>query len=140
MRDIRSLLLVLLSTGLVCTWAYHLYDKTLYSKRRTEIYIKDSIAVAEGIRDSLENMYTGTIADLDTKLDSTVTRKDSLQTELGAKLEKIRGLKGEINAILNKKTVSDEELGLARSKINELQNVIAELREQNGSMEEEKKR
>jgi hypothetical protein len=140
MRDIKSLLLVLLSTGLVCTWVYHLYDKTIYSKRRTEVYIKDSIAVAEGIRDSLQKIYTGAITELDTKLDSTLTRKDSLQSELGTKLEKIKSLKNEINTILGKKGVSDEELGVARSKITELQNVIAELRQQNGSTEEEKKR
>jgi chromosome segregation ATPase len=140
MRDIKSLLLVLLSTGLICTWAYHLYDKTVYSKRRTEVYIKDSIAVAEGIRDSLQKIYTGTINDLDTKLDSTITRKDSLQSELSEKLDRIRNLKKEIDNILGKKGVSDEELGLARSKINELQKVISELRQQNGSMEEEKKR
>jgi chromosome segregation ATPase len=140
MRDIKSLLLVLLSTGLICTWAYHLYDKTMYSKRRTEIYIKDSIAVAEGIRDSLQKIYTGTITELDTRLDSTVTRKDSLQYELNEKLDRIKNLKNEINSILGKKGVSDEELNVARDKIKELQHVIAELREQNGSMEEEKKR
>jgi predicted nuclease with TOPRIM domain len=140
MRDIKSLLLVLLSTGLICTWIYHLYDKTVYSKRRTEVYIKDSIAVAEGIRDSLQKIYTGTINDLDTKLDSTITRKDSLQSELGEKLDRIKNLKNEINSILGKKGVSDEELNVARGKINELQKVISELRQQNGSMEDEKKR
>ena len=61
MRDIKSLLLVLLSTGLVCTWVYHLYDKTMYRQGRTQVYIKHSIAVAEGIRDSLYKIYNATI-------------------------------------------------------------------------------
>lgn len=140
MRDSKSLLLILLSTGLICTWAYHLYDKTMYSKRRTEVYIKDSTAVAEGIRDSLQKIYTVTINDLDTRLDSSRLNSDSLQTELGDKLIKIRGLQKDINSILGKKGVTDAELRIARGKITELQDVIAQLRQQNGSMEEEQKR
>ena len=65
MRDIKSLLLVLLSAGLILTWVYHLYDKTMYSQRRTEVYIKDSIAVAEGIQDSLYKLYNSTITEDD---------------------------------------------------------------------------
>jgi hypothetical protein len=140
MRDIKSLLMILLSVGLVCTWTYHLYDKSVYSRRRTEVYIKDSVAVAEGIRDSLQKIYTGTINALDTRLDSTTNRKNSLQDELADKLEHIRKLKQEINAILGKKTISDAELGVAQSKINELQEVIDGLKHQNSSMEEEKQR
>ena len=46
MKDTKTLLLMMLSAGLTGTWVYHLYDKTQYSKRRTEVYIKDSVAVA----------------------------------------------------------------------------------------------
>ncbi|HEX7902571.1 MAG TPA: hypothetical protein VF487_01740 [Chitinophagaceae bacterium] len=140
MKDSKSILLVLLSIGLVSTWVYHLYDKTVYSKRRTEVYIKDSIAVAEGIRDSLQKIYAVTINDLDIKLDSTLSTRDSLQSELGVNMTKIKTLKSEINAILGKKNVTDAELGIAKGKINELQQVITDLRRQNGSMEEEQKR
>lgn len=140
MKDSKSILLVLLSVGLVSTWVYHLYDKTVYSQRRTEVYIKDSLAVAEGIRDSLQKIYAVTINDLDVKLDSTVSTRDSLQSELGANMTKIKTLKSEINGILGKKNVTDAELGIAKGKINELQQVITDLRRQNGSMEEEQKR
>jgi peptidoglycan hydrolase CwlO-like protein len=140
MRDTKSLLLVMLSVGLVSTWVYHLYDKTIYSNRRTEVYIKDSIAVAQAVRDSLQQMYTGTITELDTKLETTLTGADSLKNELGSKLQHIQTLKTEINKILGKKGVTDEELGIARTKISELQTVIAELRKQNGSMETEQQR
>lgn len=140
MRDIKSLLLVLLSGGLICTWVYHLYDKTQYSKRRTEVYIKDSAAVADGIRDSLQKIYTVTINHLDSRLDSTLLTQDSLQSELGANLQRIKTLQGEINLILNKKGASDGELNVARGKIKELQKVVSKLRDQNTTMDDEQKR
>lgn len=140
MRDIKSLLLVLLSTGLVATWVYHLYDKTVYSQRRTEVYIKDSAAVADGIRDSLYRIYSATITDLDTKLDSSVNSSDSLESELTVKAGQIKNLQKEINNILTKKGATREELGLARRKINELQTMVDELKSRNTSMEEEQKK
>ncbi|MBN8675207.1 MAG: hypothetical protein J0L56_13815 [Chitinophagales bacterium] len=140
MRDMKSLLLVLLSTGLVFTWVYHLYDKTQYSKRRTEVYIKDSIAVAEAVKDSLQKIYAVTITDLDLKLDSASSNVNSLQTELGAKMAQIKNLRSEINAILGKRGVTKEELTLARLKISELQLLVDDLRSKNNSMEDEKKR
>jgi hypothetical protein len=140
MRDIKSLLLLLLSAGLISTWIYHLYDKTQYSQRRTEIYIKDSIAVAEGIRDSLYKIYSSTITDLDTRLDSTATSSDSLKSELTMKAEQIRNLQKEINGILGKKGATREDLSIARRKISELQKMIDDLRTQNRSMEDEQKR
>lgn len=140
MRDIKSLLLVLLSAGLILTWVYHLYDKTMYSQRRTEVYIKDSIAVAEGIQDSLYKLYNSTITELDTKLDSSLVSTDSLKSELTIRTEQIRGLQKEINGILGKKGATREELSLARRKITELQQMIADLRSRNNSMAEEQKR
>ena len=140
MRDIKSLLLLLLSAGLLSTWIYHLYDKTMYSQRRTEVYIKDSTAVAEGIRDSLFKIYNSTITDLDSRLDSSVTSSDSLKSELTLRVGEIRNLQQEINGILGKKGATREELALARSKINELQKMVDNLRNQNRSMEDEQKR
>lgn len=140
MRDSKSLLLLLLSSGLILTWIYHLYDKTMYSQKRTEIYIKDSAAVAEGIRDSLYKLYSSTINDLDTRLDSSVNSSDSLQSELTLKVEQIKNLQQEINGILGKRGATREELSTARRKINELQQIVNDLRSKNNSMEEEHKR
>ncbi len=140
MKDAKSLLLVMLSIGLISTWTYHLYDKTVYSKRRTEVYIKDSAAVADGVRDSLQKIYTVTITDLDNRLDSSASTADSLQTELSGKVEQIRHLEKEIGAILGKKGATREELGTARRKIIELQKLVDNLRVRNRSMEEDQKR
>ena len=92
MRDTRSLLMVLLSVGLVSTWVYHLYDKSQYSRQKMEAPGKDSAAVAESVRDSLQKIYSATINTLDTKLDSTKTGADSLKNQLDVKLGEINRL------------------------------------------------
>lgn len=140
MRDIKSLLLVLLSVGLVCTWVYHLYDKTMYSQRRTEVYIKDSIAVAEGIRDSLQKIYTIRINDLDGARDSLQSELGQKTSELGNKMTQIRNLEKEIATLLGKKGATPAELKEARRKIDQLQEMVEDLRNQNTSMEGEQKR
>jgi hypothetical protein len=138
-KDIKSLLLVLLSIGLVSTWIYHIYDKTIYSQRRTEVYVKDSAAVADAIKDSLTKIYSTTISELDYQLNSTRLNADSLKTRLDDKLEEINRLKMEIAGILNKQGFSKSDLSLARQKINELQQRADELTGQNLNMEDEKK-
>jgi hypothetical protein len=140
MRDIKSLLLVLLSAGLICTWVYHLYDKTMYSQRRTEVYIKDSIAVAEGIRDSLQKIYTVRINNLGGARDSLQTELGQKNSELGKKMTEIRSLEKEIATLLGKKGATPAELKEAKRKIDQLQEMVEELRTQNTSMESEQTR
>jgi len=140
MRDIKSVLLVLLSVGLISTWVYHLYDKTIYSNRRTEVYIKDSTAVADAIRDSLQKIYSLTISNLDIRLDSTKTNADSLKGQLDTKLDEIYKLRNDIGSILKNRNATRADLSNAREMIGELQQRVDELKNQNISMEEEKKR
>ncbi len=130
----------MLSLGLIATWIYHLYDKTQYSKHRTEIYVKDSTAVAQAIRDSLQNIYSGALTDLDKKLDSTRNTTDSIQTALQGKLAEVYQLREEIDVILKNKGASAADLQLARQKISELQGLVKELRGEKNTMEEEKQR
>ncbi len=138
MKDIKPLLIVLLSIGLVSTWVYHLYDKTMYSHRRTEVYIKDSAAVADAIKDSLNKIYSATISELDTRLNYSRVNADSLQSRLNSKLNEINRLKSEIGGILNKRDFSKKDMGEARQKIGELQKKVDELNDHNITMEEEK--
>lgn len=140
MKDIKSLLLIFLSVGLIGTWVYHLYDKTLYSERRTEVYIKDSTAVAQSVQDSLQKIYAHTITDLDLRLDSTKNNADSLQSQLGNKLQEIYTLKSEIDGILKNRGASKEDLSIARIKIAELQEKVDALSGEKDSMEAEKNR
>ncbi len=140
MRDIKSLLLGLLSVGLVATWAYHLYDKNQYAKKRNEVYIKDSIAVAQGVQDSLQRLYSSTISDLGIQLDSTKTNADSLRQQLNVKLAEVYKLRTEINQILGNKGASKKDLAVAREKIQELQSLVDDLKSQKESVEGEKLR
>ncbi len=140
MKDIRTLLLGLLSVGLVGTWVYHLYDKSQYSKVRREVFIKDSIAVAQGVQDSLQKIYSATIKELDTRLATTRSDADSLKFQLDNKLSEVNRLKAEINGILRKRNVSKADLDEAEGKITELQVLVSELKTEKASMQEEKER
>ena len=128
----------MLSVGLVGTWIYHLYDKTQYSQRRTEVYIKDSIAVAQGVQDSLQKIYSQTINSLGTELDSAKNTTGMLKGELGNKLAEINRLRTEIAAILKRNNFKKEDLDLARRKSVELQLLVADLQNRNTTIEEEK--
>ena len=140
MKDGRSLLLVLLSTGLVLTWVYHLYDKTNYSNRTKEILIKDSIAVAEAVTDSLRKIFIQSLDQLEIEkmeIDSTNT---TLKNELGARMAELNRLKKEISTILNRKNLTQSDLTEAREKIQDLQNRVELMRGENTSLTEEKNR
>ena len=121
----------MLSVGLVGTWVYHLYDKTQYSQRRTEVYIKDSIAVAQAVQDSLQRIYSHTINNLDAELDSTKSTAGQLQGQLSTKLVEINKLRTEIASILKRNNFKKEDLDLARKKTVELQQLVAELQNKN---------
>jgi len=137
-KDIRSSLLVMLSVGLVGTWVYHLYDKTRYTKHRHEVYIKDSIAVAQGVQDSLQKIYSLTISDLGAQLDSSKNTQGLLKGELNEKLAEIYRLRSEISDILKKNDVKKADIDLARKKTIELQLLVSDLQNRNSSIEEEK--
>jgi myosin heavy subunit len=139
MKDIRGLLLVLLSIGLISTWIYHIYDKTMYSQRKTEVHIKDLASGTDAVKDSLNKLYASAIIELDTKLDSSEINAASLQNQLDNRLNEINRLKTEIRNILNKSDFSRSDLLNARQKIGELQTKVDELSNQNLSMEDEKK-
>lgn len=128
----------MLSIGLVGTWVYHLYDKTQYSSRRTEVYIKDSIAVAQGVQDSLQKIYSLTINNLGAELDSTKNKEGLLKGELGNKLAEINRLRAELSAILKRKDFNENDLALARRKKIELELRVSELQNRNITIEEEK--
>lgn len=130
--------MTLLSVALVGTWVYHLYDKAYYTSQRKEIYIKDSLAVAQGVQDSLHRIYSLTINSLDAKLDSTKNSEGLLKGELSNKLTEIYRLKSEIASILKRTNIKKEDLDLARRKTAELQALVLELQSKNSTIEEEK--
>ncbi len=138
MKDIKPLLLILLSIGLVGTWVFHLYDKAQYSTQIASASTVDSAAVERNIRDSLQQAYAQAISNLDFKLDSSQITADSLQLQLTLRVNEINKLRREIGGILKNRNATKEELNLAREKMGELETRVEELRVQNTSMEEEK--
>jgi predicted nucleic acid-binding Zn-ribbon protein len=137
MKDIRSLLLVLLSTGLVATWVYHFYDKSSYSQYKSAAINNDSTAIQD-VRDSLQKVYAETISSLDTRLDSSRNTTDSLQVQLTRRISEINKLKSEISSILKNPNSTSSQLKEARLKMAELEEKVEQLRNENTSKEAEK--
>jgi len=140
MRDNKSILLALLAAGLVVTWVYHIYDKSQYSNHTREIFVKDSIAVAEAVSDSLRIYYTRTLDQLgDEKLQIDSTNS-SLKGELGQRITEINKLRDEIGIILKRKNLTQADLTEAKTKINDLQTMIDDLKTENTSLTDEREK
>lgn len=139
MRDNRSLLLGLLSFGLVGTWVYHLYDKNNYVNKVKEIYVVDSVAMETAIKDSLRVLYTSTINQFqpDSNLVDSLL---NLKGELGIRMREINKLKNDIGSVLRKEKVSGKDLRDARIMIKDLQDKLTLMQTQNAGLAGEKKR
>jgi hypothetical protein len=127
MKDTRTILLALLSVGLVATWVYHLYDKTQYSTSKPVAAIKDKTPSIETLQDSLQRIYTSAVNNLGAQLDSAKNTAGLLQGELIAKLDEINKLKTEIADLLRKNNVKKEDIDLAGKKTAKLQKLVADL-------------
>jgi uncharacterized phage infection (PIP) family protein YhgE len=124
---------------MVSTWVYHIYDKTQYSQRKNDVQLNEPAAVAVAIKDSLNKLYTATINELDTRLDSSQNTPAKLISTLQERLDEINKLKSDIREILNRRDFSRKDLKQAREMIADLQGKVTQLSDQNTSMEEEKK-
>lgn len=140
MKDTKSLLLALLSLGLVGTWIYHLYDKTTYSKQISQVSAKDPVR-AFNAQDSIKQDYNSIVQKMDTEIHFASSITDTLNNndQLTAKLEFINNLKNDISIILNDPEATAIELDLARQKIATLQQKTEELRNDKTVIEENKK-
>jgi hypothetical protein len=118
MKDTKSILLLLVTLGLVSTWAYYIYDKNRYS---IQVVVNpnevDSIDIQTTINDSLRRMFTRTLKDLGV----ADSNKSSYKTELAIKVREIDSLRAEIAIILNAANITKEDLRRAEQKISELQ-------------------
>ena len=138
MRDNKSILLAMLAAGLVITWVYHIYDKSQYSNHTREIFVKDSIAVAEAVSDSLRIYYTRTLDQLGVEKMQIDSSNSSLKGELGQRITEINTLRAEIGVILKRKNLTQADLTEAKTKIDDLQMRIDGLRTENTSLTDER--
>ena len=141
MRDNKSILLALLAAGLVITWVYHLYDKSQYSNHTTEVFVKDSSAVAKAISDSLRGFFIHTLDQLDPEkiqVDSSAgTLSDSVWMQ---KLATVNQVRGDIRKILEQKDISQADIGTVKIKIDTLQIRMMELEKEGAMLDDENKR
>ena len=138
MRDNKTILLAFLAAGLVITWIYHIYDKSQYSNHTREVFVKDSIAVAEAVSDSLRIYYTRALDQLGVEKLQIDSSNSSLKGELGERVTEINKLRDEISIILKRKNLSQADLTEAKTKINDLQSKIENMRRENTSLAEER--
>ena len=138
MRDNKSLLLALLAVGLIVTWVYHIYDKSQYSNHTREVFVKDSIAVAEAVSDSLRKYYTRTLDQLGVEKLEIDSTNNLLKGELGQRITEINKLRFEIGNILKRKNLTQADLAEAKTKIDDLQQRIDNLKTENTSLTDER--
>ena len=138
MKDTKTILLALLSFGLVATWVYHIYDKTRYAVPNTIAKDKNPLPAIRNIQDSLQRIYTSTLGDLGAQLDSAKNNSNLLQGELTARMDEINLLKTEIADLLKKNNAKKEDLDLVGKKTTEFQQLVAGLPKKNNTAEEKK--
>lgn len=137
MKDAKSLLLLFLSTGLVGTWIYHLYDKNKYGASGPKSTISiDTQAIVKPYLDSVLALRMGVSQSVDTPTASL----DSLKGQLSGKLMEIQRLKSQIQAILKKQNISSTDLQSARDMIRELRFKMEDMQVQNTDLEKERER
>ncbi len=135
MREPKSLLLAMLSVCLVATWIYHLYDKTRYADRLTEkVPVRDTAAIANAVRDSLQQIYSASLAELD----STRLTVDSINEKLSSRVHELNRIKAEVSGILKNRYATQKDLQRARSRITEMKMLLAEMQDENSGLESEK--
>ena len=140
MKDAKSILLILLSVGMIGTWIYHLYDKSHYSTGKEKSAEKDTIVVTDdAVKDSLQRIYASALGEI-RETDSSRSNFDSLKNQLDSRMTEISKLRNEISIILSNKKISKEELFDAKNKILQLRSKIEEMQSKNTTLEEQQQK
>lgn len=140
MKDNRSLLLLLLTAGLVITWVYHIYDKSRYSGQKQETVLIDSLSLVQAVTDSLRKEFREQLDSMDAEKENVKPENDSLQTGTAQNLEEINRLRSEIDSIFKKSILTQADLEAANARIKLLQQRTESLRKENLSLTEENKK
>jgi len=134
---VASLVVLLVITFvMICTWFYFYFRSETREAAHTKT--NKELPLNQNRRDSLERVYTATVNDLNTPIDSVWNRPDTLAS-LDNKLVEFYRLRNEISSLLQYST-SNKDLDSAREKIAMLQQRIEELRNRTMMVEYENKR
>ena len=99
MKDFKSILLALLSIGLIGTWFFHFYEKSRYENDIKKTYIRDSSSIAQTIKNILKDsaQKIEVVKNDTTNNDDSVSNNDhyidSLKAKLNSSLNEVIGLK-----------------------------------------------
>src|SRR5690242_3241178 len=123
MKDFKSVLLALLSIGLIGTWFFHFYEKSRYVNDIKKAYVRDSASIAQTIKSFLKDSVQKTeIVKKDSSAsDDTVIRYDpyidSLKARLNNSLNEVIGLKKQIDDILKNDQATQSDLNKSKELI-----------------------
>jgi hypothetical protein len=134
-----SILLLLVSFGLLCAWGYYYFYEKKPVNAKIEAPVTDSLAMVNSTRDSLSYVYNSTISGLNNPVDSIWNNPDHQAANLDSKLSEYYKLRSEIGILLKNNSTSND-LDSARQKIAALQQKIEELRNRTVAVETENKR
>lgn len=122
MKDIRNILLLVVSACLVGTWVYHLYDKNKYSNQ-PPVQTDPAAAELSRINDSMRVAYNLLLTELDVSrnrnADSTLSPEEQINEN-----QQLDSLRNEISYILALNDITKEDLRKAEAKIRDLQKRI----------------
>ena len=145
MKGTKSILLLIVSSllfavsfTLLWTWGYRVYIKKQGDEVKAGVSINSSAGPGT-TRDSLQTVYTATINQLDDHLDAVASNTDSLKGQLDKKLGEFYRLRNEIANLL-KDRETDANLGLAKQKMEALQQKVTELVDKNKDVENENRK
>jgi hypothetical protein len=133
MKDTKSILLILLSAGLIATWVFFIAEKLKSGKQSTGSPGISAVTEIQRVQDSLQQVYESTVNRLGAQLDSAKTTAGQLQGELNARLNEISQLRTEIADLLRKSYPRKEDLALAGKKTTRLQQLVSDFKVKNNN-------
>jgi hypothetical protein len=146
MKENRISLLLLLSMSLLLLafvvlfiWGFTYYRKAVNPAPAAVVVIKDSAALVNRTRDSMQQIFAATINKLNAALDSTRMNTDSVQVNMESRLKEFYTLKNEINRLYDA-NLTPAQVAQAKEKINGLQKRLEDWRNKYADVTEENKR
>ena len=140
MKDGRSVLLLLLSIGLLSTWFYHLYEKNQYSNKIRKEFVTDTAKIVEAMKDSLQKMYASGVNEMGDTIDPYSRMPDSIANEPDTSLTEIMQLRNDISRILSDENIDKKQLRLAEIKMRGLHGRIDRILIASGTSGDNRKR
>lgn len=123
-KDNKNLIIILLSIGIIASWAYLLYQKNESEKIIVQ-YQKENSFI-DSSKTELEKSYNDALG----RLDSLSTYNNELEGKLSSNTSEIEKLKGRIGGLMKKQRLSETEKKEAANLIKELNDKISGLEQE----------